>query len=729
MFIRSEILKLESAHRLAEREYLKSKNILNLAIPLLGFFSILNYYQNNTLQYWIEGIACGLLLLFRFLIPKGFSLTVVDTVFAVLCLAVFVGILMNGGYHGTGILWIAGLPFIGFYLFGIRLGFYWSFAASVVVGGLLVLQGMEIVNLAYTREYLTVYLCVLLFYSWFAWYSESARLKNKLNLISANNKVLEEKYERERMADRLEKLMGDMDEVYFKTDRYGTIEGISESIRAVTGFLPDELIQRPASEYCADENDWKHYLEEVRSKGAVKGHELKLLARDGSHRFISVNARELRDQNGHFAGIEGLFQDVTPQKEAELAIMDANRKLQKAHDEAIRASNAKSEFLSVVSHELRTPLHGIIGMHELLSEMEDMPEEQRTNLAIAQSAARSLGALVNDVLDMSKIEAGAMTLNEHESELVSCIRDAMAAFAHAAREKGLTYELVLDHVPEKALVDPVRLRQVLLNLIGNAVKFTEQGHVRVIVSLQHADSGEGLFCRVSDSGIGIPEEYLASIFEPFTQVHPFMESKGGTGLGTAIVKRFVELMGGEVRVESKVDEGSEFTFTIPVKRVGDSEMSCRIDMISMKADCLEGDEDQHRDFQQEHGVLLVEDDPISRRIVSKQLERAGLRVDVADNGLNALEMVKKNTYHLILMDVRMPGMDGIELTGRIRELEKETGRHVSIVGLSAHAVEDVQQLCRDTGMDDFLIKPVDPKTILDKVGGMLATDTEDNTSS
>ncbi len=721
-----DILKQESKHRLAEREYQKSIKILHLAIPLLSLFAILNLYRGNELQGWIEAGVVVCFIVFRILMSRGLSLIFVDAAFALLCLGIFIGIFMNGGYHGTGILWVAGLPFIGFYLLGIRLGFYWCIITAIAVGILLILDHQGMVALAYSREYLHVYLAVLFFYGACGWYSESAHLKSQINLISANKRVLEEQQNREYMESHLQNLIDAMDEVYFRIDSEGNIENISDSILAISGYESGEMIGRPIINFYADTSQRDAYMAEICRHGFVKGYELEMLAKDGSRRFISANTRLIKDEHGNILGHEGLFHDITARKKAEMALLEANKELQKARDEAVRGNEAKTEFLSVISHELRTPLHGIIGMHDLLAEMKEMPLEQRRNLAAAQQAARSLRTLVNDVLDLSKIEAGAMELVEREVELESCIREALTPFIFSAREKGLQFELIMQDVPGMLMVDPVRLRQVVLNLAGNAVKFTDRGYVRLHVMQQQ--ERQQLVFTVEDSGIGIAGEDIDTIFEPFSQIHSLMDEKHeGTGLGTTIVKRFVELMGGDVWVRSKPGKGSAFGFSIPCNPVGDETISRHIDMLEMVIDPSDDDALSHQmTFHQQWKVLLVEDDPITQRVATRQLERAGLEVDVAGNGLLALEMIRNGNYQVVLMDIRMPGMDGISVTRKVREMEAGRGVHLPIIGLSAHAFEEVQQECEEAGMDDFLVKPVDPKTVLSRI--MLQIEADSGTS-
>jgi len=521
---------------------------------------------------------------------------------------------------------------------------------------------------------------------------------------------------RQKVENRLNNLMNDMEEVYFKVNLQGELLEISDSVYAMAGYQVDELIGQPVVNLYANTQQREDYLAEIYKLGSVKSYELELRNKAGVVQCISLNSRLIYDENGEPMGMEGLFYQITEKKESERALKAANIALQQSRDEAVRANEAKTEFLAVMSHELRTPLHGIIGMHDLLSEMKDMPVEQQHNLAAAQQAAQSLRTVVSDILDLSKVEAGAMELMESEVELEFCLRESMVPFVFSARQKQLQFHFTIKSCPKCITVDSVRLRQILFNLVGNAVKFTQHGHVLVDVRVQLIDGERRLLFVVKDSGIGMSEKDVHLIFDAFYQVYSLMDDEHkGTGLGTTIVKRFVELMHGKLSVNSVLGKGSEFTFSIPYDVAESVEYISRdIDMLSLHAKpSLASPVAENVEVMCKWRVLLAEDDPISQRIGSKLLQRVGMHVDVADNGHDAVKMASKHDYQMILMDIRMPGMDGIEATRKIRLLEAvEKRNHVPILGLSAHALEEVQQSCKEAGMDDFLTKPFDSKEVL-----------------
>jgi|GEM_PF-2621506 len=399
-------------------------------------------------------------------------------------------------------------------------------------------------------------------------------------------------------------------------------------------------------------------------------------------------------------------------------LADSETKLHQALMQAEQANHAKSEFLSTISHELRTPIHGIIGLQKLMGEeIDQLSSEQRENLMLAQQSAKSLRALVNDVLDLAKIESGKMDLVSKKFNLKQCVCDAMIPFRVLAIEKGVVLSLHIDYAPKEILGDESRLRQILLNLVGNAVKFTEKGEISIHIK----EEGGQLYFAVKDSGIGISDEDLKHIFESFVQGSTNHQAQYvGTGLGTNIVKRFVELMKGQIQVESILGKGSCFSFNIPSYPVGSETVHCDID----SSTCLDLSEalahkvavTAREESSASLRILLAEDDFIAQRIVIKRFSKVGIHVDVVDNGEDALSKVQNNSYDLLMTDIRMPKLDGLVLTQKIRAMEQNLNRsRLTIIGLSAHALEEVVQECLDAGMDYFMSKPIDPEEILSTI--------------
>jgi len=400
--------------------------------------------------------------------------------------------------------------------------------------------------------------------------------------------------------------------------------------------------------------------------------------------------------------------------------LNTEKDLQKAIIKAEKANIAKSEFLAVMSHELRTPIHGLIGCLDLLK-LKTLNPDAHSYIEQASKASHSLHILLNDILDLSKIEAGAMQLHIAPFSIVDCIQDSVSPLLTVAQQKNLTISCQSKQTPCTMHGDISRMRQILLNLIGNAVKFTEKGFVRIEISY----SGALLTCTVHDSGIGISEQDQEHIFEPFTQSKALMERQhSGTGLGTSIVKRFIELMHGTISVESKLGEGSRFTFTIPCHMQG-SILPHHIQLQEPLESSPTTTKTLLSNAPTTQRILLAEDDAISRKIASKRLEQADFSVDIAHDGLQAWsnfqQAWQQNTpYDFVLLDIRMPGMDGIAVTQKIRELEMQNAViNTPILGLSAHATEEVRQQCLNAGMNDFLIKPVEPNTIIQTINNLM----------
>lgn len=721
---------------------------LLFSMVVMGFFVTLNFYLNLIPIALIQGTVLLTLPFLYSWLKKGAPHGIIRHLIGFDLLFVFVPLLFIPTADETGVYWIFGYPLIAFFFLGTVTGLQWSVAYCLflLVGVGLSQVGFLTLHYTWLQTGLAFVETVVFIAIGYLFVSDREKAEN-LHLSHLHYLESLERIERALHADLdLEKCMNsallgllnifDCSRAWLlfpanaDTKNY-TIPfeqtrpeypGLhAEQKQVVTDKVTSELFKvclESGQPVCQGENSPSIRDSAIAKELAIRSRMAISLNRDTDQPWL-LGLHQCDTDRVWNRDEQRLFQDIAKRMEdalnqmllyRELAASESN--LRNAIIQAEAASHAKSEFLSTMSHELRTPLHGIIGLQELIAaDTDNLSPEQRENLALAQQSAKSLRALVNDVLDLAKIESGSMELVQEEFQLFDCIRDAIVPFIISARDKGLTLSLQINNAPATIVGDEARLRQVLLNLIGNAVKFTDKGAVSVQVETEHRK----LHFKVSDTGIGIPPENIGSIFDPFTQVKRTPSSRQlGTGLGTSIVKRFVELMNGTISVESRVDEGSNFVFVIPCKAVGQESISTRIDATGDNLNIAPQIRSRtNKTHASKLKALLAEDDPIGRRIAVKLLTKAGIEVDAVDNGNSAWDLIQNNHYHLLLTDIRMPDLSGIELTQRIRKMEKKKRLpHLPIIGLSAHALEEVVHDCLQSGMDHFMTKPVDPASIL-----------------
>jgi PAS domain S-box-containing protein len=490
-------------------------------------------------------------------------------------------------------------------------------------------------------------------------------------------------------------------DIILRVDLTDTILYISPSSRTL-GWEPDELIGRKRYEFTHPDDMPR--LSRIRAD-LVKGigstradREYRFMAKDGSWVWVEGSPSIIRDENNLPIEMVSQLRDVTERRAFEGELMAAR-------DAAEAAAKAKSEFLANMSHELRTPLTSIIGFSSLLDEMEGLSEGARHHVQRIATGGQSLLAVVNDILDFSKLEAGQVELDPHPFDAAGYIEDTIELLTTQAENKGLTLGLIIDDsVPPCVDADSSRLRQVLLNLVGNAIKFTSEG--RVSVSVTHeGDQGGGatpkLKVLVSDTGPGIPAERRDRLFQRFSQVDGSVSrNHGGTGLGLAICKNLVKLMGGEIGVTSEEGKGSVFWFTIAAPSVEEG--------VEQEQALV-----QSREMRPSR-ILVVDDVSVNRELVRAMLEPLGHTFVEATNGLEAVEASLREPFDLILMDLQMPGMDGVSAAKAIRA-SSAPNKLTPIIALSANVLPDHLAACEAAGMDDHIGKPIQPMRLLTKI--------------
>ena len=471
----------------------------------------------------------------------------------------------------------------------------------------------------------------------------------------------------------------------------------------ILGYAEAELCERtitelPMPEERAEVRDMIADLLEGDSES--RQWECQLCRQDGRLISASVAAALVRSPSGDPHYLILVIEDITDRRRAQ----KEREELLLREEAALGASKLKSEFLANMSHEIRTPMNGIIGMTGLLLESE-LSGEARDYARSIESSAMSLLSLINDILDLSKVEAGKMDIERVELDVAKLVRDTCHSLALAARQKGLGLELELVDPPETMVEgDPGRIRQVLTNLINNAIKFTPEGRVTVKLStVSTGGASRRLRFEVRDTGIGLGAAVIDRLFQPFAQADASTSRRfGGTGLGLSISRRLVELMGGQIGVSSEPGKGSLFWFTVPLlPGRGRSRPTAEVGLGGAPMPPV-----RHKPFH----ILVAEDNPVNQRLVVKRLEKLGYSVNAVNNGEEAVRAVRGQSFHLVLMDCQMPEMDGYQATQLIRQ-STGAAREIPIVALTASAIEGDRQKCLDAGMNDYLSKPIDPASL------------------
>jgi PAS domain S-box-containing protein len=476
----------------------------------------------------------------------------------------------------------------------------------------------------------------------------------------------------------------DSDKIIYVSPAYEKVWG-----RPVKDFLKskdillDSILEEDKASFLQSYNINMHLESSVR--------QYRIYRPDGAVRWISSKNFPVRDWEGNTVRNIGAAQDITMLKEFEKSMIAAK-------EQAESANQAKSMFLANMSHEIRTPMNGMLGMIQL-AQMSSSKGESDECLALAKKSADALLIIINDILDYSKIEAGKMNIELKPFSISRVIEDVLALFSSNIKERDIQFLTTIDkEIPSMLISDSVRIRQVLSNLIGNAVKFTDRGYIKATAQKEYTVGGKPMLkVSVEDTGIGIPNDKLVLLFKSFSQINSSYTKKyAGTGLGLAISKGLVTQMGGEIGVESVVDDGSKFFFTVPFIEVP-------ITNTSEANFTFPG----YEPVMHTAAVLLVEDDVTNQMVISRFLKKLGYQITIAESGVHAIEEYRKQKYDITLMDIQMPFMDGFEATGIIRSLEAGQEKQMPIIALTAFAMKNDREKCLEAGMNDYLSKPVD----------------------
>ena len=475
----------------------------------------------------------------------------------------------------------------------------------------------------------------------------------------------------------------------------GKILRANEAFCEMSGFSAEELKGKDGGDLLLDPEEQERM--KVRNDSRIRGkedvYELRVFNKNKETRYWLVSAAPLLGDDGEVHGSIGIHWDITHMKELEFELKEARRK-------AEESSRAKAMFLANMSHEIRTPLNGIVGMAEQLAQTQ-LDGNQRYFTEIMRSASSTLLSIINDILDISKIESGKFSIETTSFNLNDNIRKTLSIFEEKAKQSNILFEVdLMDDRGTMHLGDPHRVNQILFNIVGNAIKFTQAGYVRVTSKLTR---GENDICFVSfcvqDTGVGMDMAYLAKVFEAFSQEDASITRKfGGSGLGLSIARSIIQIMGGTIQIESEKGKGTRVDIRIPMRISNEKTKQEIVEMTDLQKS-LKG-----------LRVLAVEDNELNRMVLQIILKKCEVVVSIAHNGQEAIDMIQEQEFDIVLMDVQMPIVDGLEATKYIREELKLT---TPIIGLSANAMREEVEICKQAGMNDYLVKPYSERTLVE----------------
>ncbi len=527
----------------------------------------------------------------------------------------------------------------------------------------------------------------------------------------------------------------------FQSSLDGRFLTVNSALADILGYESKEQLQKIniIKDIYKTEEDRLKLAGELKEKGFVKNYKIALRKKDGRDVFVRLNDRLISNGDGNNSYYEGNMFDITEQviaeeerKKAEEELKQEKLNSDRFAKEATQATQLKSQFLANMSHEIRTPMNGVLGYLTLIEqEAYDSVDEMKNFTSSAKQSAESLLEIINDILDLSKIESGKMELENTPFNLNSIVSESVSLMNAKAVEKGLALNLDMkDDIINNLIGDPTRLRQIFLNLISNAIKFTEKGEVRLSLSTEKTNDEQVLLnVSVTDTGIGIAKDKIEILFKPFSQAdNSHTRIFGGTGLGLVICKEFINLMGGEIKIESEDGKGSRFYFTVKLKAQSEQKTEGNFDQakkISEQKEIAKERKDLPplKTQRSKFNILLAEDNLINQKVAVKIISDAGFNIKAVGNGREVLNYIKNNRPDLILMDVQMPEMDGFAATKEIRKLNTPSA-DIPIIALTAHALVGDRDKCLEAGMNDYITKPIIPDKLLKTLDKWLETDSK-----
>lgn len=510
-----------------------------------------------------------------------------------------------------------------------------------------------------------------------------------------------------------EDLINNLDVSIFRCslDTQGRFVFVNTAFGRMVGHTCQDILSMGLKDLLENADDLNPLITKICSEGHVKNEWIRLKKKDGQLIECSMHAALVKDKKESHLIIDGVIEDITEHKKAREGLLQAKIA-------AEEANSAKSMFLANMSHEVRTPMNAVIGMLDLTLET-DLTEDQRDNLNTAKEAADNLLNLLNDILDISRVESGKVKLEYIEFDLWKLVESITKGLSVLANKKNikLTSSIHPD-VPRCVVGDSTRLRQIIINLVNNAIKFTHEGKVVIGLQAVHISEDEvEITTSVSDTGIGIPKDKQGLIFEVFTQADASVTRKyGGTGLGLAISKKLVEMMNGRIWIESEEGAGSTFRFTARFKLISQGEKGV---LREKKKPFVFLEKETPSKGLRILNILLAEDNLLNQKIAQKLLEKKGWLVTIAQNGQEALDQLKGKNFDAVLMDVQMPILDGLEATRMIRRKEEETGGHIPVIAMTARAMAEDEKKCLDAGMDAYISKPIDAAKVYETIESMM----------